>query len=188
MGDQSSEDQTDSGFQLPLSGSHPEQFAEVISREIARLSTPSLGITKLRGSLERLSWHRTLSTPSLGITEGSTIARVLIEPWDFLFQLPLSGSRGCRAPLLPPGPWGTFNSLSRDHSLPAKLSVNAHPILSTPSLGITYAKIVVMRVVDVAFAFNSLSRDHHGIAGGIIKFFMNFQLPLSGSQARICVV
>jgi len=31
-----------------------------------------------------------LSTPSLGIT--SIVARVLIEPWDFFFQLPLSGS------------------------------------------------------------------------------------------------
>jgi len=97
-------------FQLPLSGSLEELDALVEQMRQDQLSTPSLGITYTTTLTPQVRTHP-LSTPSLGITNavGSFI-------W---------------AP-------DTFNSLSRDHedAYLVKLKIK-YSRLSTPSLGIT---------------------------------------------------
>ena len=80
-------------FQLPLSGSLDNRVYSVKATIKYSLSTPSLGITEVKGTGCCFGkWVTELSTPSLGITRATTSGRN-----HQLLQ--------------------TFNSLSRDHGI-----------------------------------------------------------------------
>jgi hypothetical protein len=110
-----------------------QMFADI--KKMAKLSTPSLGITVMR-----------VDAPYAAIVE--------------FFQLPLSGSppgsalRRRREPSV-----STFNSLSRDHVQWKRINFCLGQVdLSTPSLGITFVSFGINQEKEKPF--NSLSRDH----------------------------
>ena len=127
------------GLQLStpsLGITQPRRCSDLRRRLIAfGLSTPSLGITLLsRGAHHQACFHR-LSTPSLGITGTASYWDVRVG--NGVFQLPLSGS---------PDSGGDDGADVLQ--------------LSTPSLGITLARNIVIGLYANHAAFNSLSRDH----------------------------
>ena len=155
-------------------------------RRLERLSTPSLGITEVRGSF--LVARKDLSTPSLGITSGMITAIGLSR--YFYFQLPLSGSlAAAQSGAVPLSRHSeAFNSLSRDHGTRSfsVISLKSAAVLSTPSLGITPILQAKGEIKYWMKAFNSLSRDHrrpHTFGAGCARS-APFQLPLSGSPSQ----
>ena len=166
-------------FQLPLSGSRVGVFSfSIFSISSAVLSTPSLGITEVRGSF--LVARKDLSTPSLGITYRWQQEEIYILD-------------------------DTFNSLSRDHvgvldvdrddlGPSFQLPLSGSPStccsgkcrLSKTSFQLPLSGSLERGRLNVARrparTFNSLSRDHLRL--GTTSFPLgpaDFQLPLSGS-------
>ena len=101
-------------FQLPLSGSrdHIVFRDTILSDDLVKLSTPSLGITRDSRTGRFVPSRGNFQLPLSGSLKTSGFWRT----WRDLtfFQLPLSGSPSYSNPWIFPL-HGSFNSLSRDH-------------------------------------------------------------------------
>jgi hypothetical protein len=122
------------------------------------LSTPSLGITAVRGP--RSARRIPCSGFQLPLSGSPHVIDVRGVDLDLVhFQLPLSGSLAENE--IPAHPtMGHLSTPSLGITIPGEDILYHAALLSTPSLGITRGAMQVVRYDQIEQSFNSLSRDH----------------------------